>query len=363
MNQRIWVRMILVSLMAAVTSNTYGSDVDGDGVADFAIWRPENQTFYTKSPVDNAILTRTSLGDATDGVPLIGDINGNGRADFAVWYESTGTWHIRYDDDSRETIQLGQEGDIPFLADRTGDGSDDLIVRRPSEGRWYYLSSESGELKQVDYGRLATDVPLIGYFDADARADFAIWRDGTWYVRHTSTNESVRTGLGKQATDLKLPADYDGDGLTDHAIWRPATGTWYIYYSSGVYPEGGWRYERVFGKQSTDIPVPADYDGDGKADLAIRRPGTGEFMYLSSSDGSINRFNFGRQASDIPALAPWPLKVAMRQEVPNDDDEEPSDVVHLRILSTEYFSQYSAKPLYCLSRVRWCCGWFSSLDF
>ena len=334
MNQRIWVRMILVSLMAAVTSNTYGSDVDGDGVADFAIWRPENQTFYTKSPVDNAILTRTSLGDATDGVPLIGDINGNGRADFAVWYESTGTWHIRYDDDSRETIQLGQEGDIPFLADRTGDGSDDLIVRRPSEGRWYYLSSESGELKQVDYGRLATDVPLIGYFDADARADFAIWRDGTWYVRHTSTNESVRTGLGKQATDLKLPADYDGDGLTDHAIWRPATGTWYIYYSSGVYPEGGWRYERVFGKQSTDIPVPADYDGDGKADLAIRRPGTGEFMYLSSSDGSINRFNFGRQASDIPALAPWPLKVAMRQEVPNDDDEEPSDVD-----ASEYYQQ------------------------
>lgn len=320
MKSLTWPKLMLLTALLAGSVQATVSDVDGDGRADFSLWRPGNLTFYSKSPQNNSILTRTIIGESVAGVPMVGDLNGNGLADFALWYASTGTWYIRYDDDSRSTAQLGQPGDIPFLADRTGDGIDDIIVRRPSEGRWYYLASETNELKQVDYGRLESDVPMVGYFDTDARADFAIWRDGTWYVRHTSSNTSVRTTLGRQETDIKLPADYDGDGRTDHAIWRPSNGTWYIYYSSGVYPEGGWRYDRVFGKQSTDIPVPADYDGDGKADLAIRRPSTGEFIYLSSQDGNVVRFNFGRQPDDIPALAPWSLKSALIQTQPDTDD-------------------------------------------
>jgi hypothetical protein len=76
-----------------------------------------------------------------------------------------------------------------------------------------------------------------------------------------------------------IPADYDGDGKTEVAIYRPATGIWYILNSStnfGNYASYQWGV-------STDTPVLGDYDGDGKADVAVYRPATGIWYILLST--------------------------------------------------------------------------------
>ena len=74
--------------------------------------------------------------------------------------------------------------------------------------------------------------------------------------------------VGRSAT-FPVPGDYDGDGKADIAVFRRSTGVWYIINSrtgtGSSYAWGG----------SGDMPVPADYDGDGKADVAIFRPSTG----------------------------------------------------------------------------------------
>lgn len=83
----------------------------------------------------------------------------------------------------------------------------------------------------------------------------------------------------------RLNADFDGDGKTDIAIWQPSTGNWQITPSLSGMP-----YTVNYGTTG-DKQVPGDYDGDGRIDLAVWRAGT--WFVLNSKDGSQTVANYG----------------------------------------------------------------------
>ena len=68
-----------------------------------------------------------------------------------------------------------------------------------------------------------------------------------------------------QPGDKVTPADFDGDGKTDIGVFRPATGNWWYRKSTD-----GLQYSIHWG-QNGDTPLAADYNGDGKADVAAVR--------------------------------------------------------------------------------------------
>ena len=82
--------------------------------------------------------------------------------------------------------------------------------------------------------------------------------------------------------------DFNGDGKDDIAIFRPSTGDWWIRGQG-----------RVHYGQTGDIPVPADYNGDGKAEVAIFRPSTGDWWIRGQG-----RVHYG-QTGDIPVPADY----------------------------------------------------------
>jgi subtilisin-like proprotein convertase family protein len=145
-------------------------------------------------------------------------------------------------------------------------------------------------------------------YDGDGRSDVAIYREttGEWFISQSGGGGSLlQASWGAPAAtgfaDMPIPADYDGDGITDLAVFRQSTGEWFARRSSDLSV-----FQVAFGAPQAlglgDRPVPSDYDGDGAADPAIFRTTTGEWFFRPSSGQPVTTFTWGNPAfGDRPA--------------------------------------------------------------
>ena len=279
-----------------------------------SVFRRSTGRWYTMGDASPA------FGNSAD-IPVPADYDGDGRTDPAVWRPSTGTWWI-LPSGTGATMNVrwgnGAWKDVPVPGDYDGDGRGDLAVWRPETGAWWVLESSSGysvsRRRMIQWGA-PDDHPVPADYDGDGATDIAVFRPrtGTWWVLtsatafHPSHRLVVQWGHG-QSGDVPVPADYDGDGQADIAVWRPEGGVWWILVSSDGYRyDGRLRVQWGFGTQD-DVPVPVDYDGDGRADIAVWRPASAQWFIRRSFTGysTHQAVQWGNSAAgDIPLLAGW----------------------------------------------------------
>ncbi len=143
---------------------------------------------------------------------------------------------------------------------------------------------------------------MPGDYDGDGKTDLAVHRDGvhnrssdnSWYILKSSDNTYITKIFGKSGgfefSRPTPPADYDGDGKTDLAVIT-SLATIPSYYTFTVLQSStNSGVQRVLGNQYSTI-VPADYDDDGKADYASYIDGI--WTIQQSSTGAIRNEFFG----------------------------------------------------------------------
>jgi hypothetical protein len=260
------------------------------------------------------------------------DFDGDGRTDPSVLrfpnIAPPGVAQITYYNLNSSTgFQAASWGnantDFPATGDYDGDGLDDLAVYRGgatpgAQSSFYVRNSSDDSVTVVPFG-LNGDQQVVADYDGDGRTDFAVFRKGAapgspavWYIlRSSDAGVSIvhwgTTGDNVNNGDTPVPTDYDGDGKADLAVYRygmSPNNSYLIRRSSDL----GYRVQ-TWGSYTTDFTLPGDFDGDGKGDfVAARTGGTPSsplyWWILQSSTGTMRFVPWGNSA-DLPVVGDY----------------------------------------------------------
>lgn len=302
---------------------------------------------------DRVLLLETT--SETSANVSIGDVNGDGALDLVL--AKGRHWPLRDRvllGDGRGHIQtaydLGEASDRSYsgrLTDLDGDGDLDVVISndRP-DPKLTYLNDGKGRFQVGStYGRAEWDTrnASVADLDGDRQPDIIVAnrspKAAANYVclnRGKGRFDADCLAFSQESATTITPADFNHDGRIDLAVPHRDRGQSYVYLNgvNATFPNTG----RVpFGPPDATIRMTdaADLDGDGRLDIVAIDEAKGVFVYFARNDGT---FSPGVVIAD-GNVTPYALAVADL----NGDAKVDIVVGHVEAPSTIYFNDGSGR--------------------
>jgi hypothetical protein len=281
----------------------------------------------------------------------IGDVNGDGHLDLVLakgrhWpvvdrvLLTDGRGHIT------RAYDLGQVSDRSYsgiLVDLDKDSDLDVVISNDTpDPKLVYLNDGTGHFeKGAPFGRAEWETRNAGVADVngDGLPDIIVanrpdsgWANYVCLNRGQGRFDDDCLAFSHEPATTITPADFDGDGMADLAVPHRDRGQSFVYLNGG---QGHFSLGRrvPFGPPAARIRMTqaADLDGDGRLDLAAIDEGAGVAVYFGQSNGS---FSPGVAVAG-PEVTPYALLVRDL----NGDGRPDLIVGHVEAPSTVYFNR------------------------
>jgi hypothetical protein len=295
------------------------NDFDGDKISDIAFYDPLKKIWHivygkdgkeTEIDLSSNILSTIKGNDVL--IPVPSDYDADSKTDIALFNREDSSWYIlRSSDSGTEPVKTwcGEWSESPLPADIDGDSKTDTACYNGRDKRWPAFLSTANTYHAEVLETTPVDITVYADIDGDKKADYVYYnpQQQVFRIRTVlipgSSQENLKIFEFKMGTKSSrvVTGDYDGDGKTDIASWSATSGKWEIAFAKDILASvlEPTHQTIVLGKPG-DIPMPGDYNGDGKTDVAIYHINNSE-LEIVFDNGTRKQINLSKYKNLIPA--------------------------------------------------------------